>query len=64
MRYLKEKKQKVVDLSQCEDEWLTMHKLVTVLRVTTWRVLNEAIAQGDIEFSTKDVMHSYLHPPR
>ena len=61
VRYLKEKKQKVADLSQCEDEWLTMHKLVTVLRVTTWRVLNEAIAQGDIAFSTKDVMHSYIH---
>lgn len=61
VRYLKEKKQKVVDLSQCEDEWLTIHQLNTVLRVTTWRVLTEAIAQGDIAFSTKDVMHSYIH---
>lgn len=61
VRYLKEKKQKVVDLSQCEDEWLTMDKLVRVLKVTSWSVLNEAIAEGSIAFSTKDVMHSYIH---
>ncbi|EFH88520.1 recombinase family protein [Ktedonobacter racemifer] len=60
-RYLKEKKQKVVDLSQYEDEWFTMHRLVAVLRVTTWRILNEAISQGEVEFSTKDIMRTYIH---
>jgi site-specific DNA recombinase len=61
VRFLQERKQKTVDLSQEEEEWFTVHKLVVVLKVTTWRIIHQAIEQGELQAGTKDVMHSYIH---
>jgi len=61
VRFLKERKQKTVDLSQEEKEWFTIHQLVNVMKITTWRILHQAIEDGEIQTSTKDVMHSYIH---
>ena len=61
VRFLQERKQKTVDLSQEEEEWFTVHKLVAVLKITTWRIIHEAIEDGEIQTSTKDIMHTYIH---
>ena len=53
-------KQKTVDLSPCEEEWFTVHKL-TVLKISTPRIIHQAIAQGEIRAETIDVLQTYVH---
>jgi len=38
-----------------------MHQLVNNLKITTWRILHEALDNGAIQTSTKDVMQTYIH---